>query len=598
MALFHFTVTQTKRSKGQSAIASAAYRSGEKLYSEYYGEYSDYTRKRGVICSDILLPPHAPKEYADRQTLWNAVEKAERGKNAQLAYSFEISLQNEFSLEENIALAREFLFREFVSRGMTVDVSFHEKECEDGGTPNPHFHFLCPIRPMEQDGTWGIKQRREYVLDEEGNRIRDANGKYVFNAVPTTDWGSPETLEHWREAWAEMCNAKFAEKGLDVRIDHRSYERQGVDLLPTIHEGATVRAMEKKGIRMEDIEPHLKAMSYGHKSNGLVEMNPELENGMRVSTKGRVSLEEQADGSLRVVPHYWQERPDLDAPFHGVLLDEEAKTNLMNTRHAGKVIDLELEPGKLTPCYVSIDKWTNTLEPMPVSLLEKRARIKEADLSEGKQMDFYGGGKVLLEGYTTRAGYKRDAYIQIDAAERNYSFTYDGLDRNRYAQENKEIYRQKAAEKNGRQETTASERQPTLTIHRTILKASVPKEAYDQWTEAVNDPSKRADVKAFYIKGMVKDGQGEPFNAWVKPNFERNKMDFFRWNPDRAKRQGGEIKPAVESRTQVAVNSEGKTVEAVKGVKEPLKQGQQEATPTQKKNYRSSKKSNSKGVKV
>ena len=251
MALFHFTVTQTKRSKGQSAIASAAYRSGEKLYSEYYDEYSDYTRKRGVICSDILLPPHAPKEYADRQTLWNAVEKAERGKNAQLAYSFEISLQNEFSLEENIALAREFLFREFVSRGMTVDVSFHEKECEDGGTPNPHFHFLCPIRPMEQDGTWGIKQRREYVLDEEGNRIRDANGKYVFNAVPTTDWGSPETLEHWREAWAEMCNAKFAEKGLDVRIDHRSYERQGVELLPTVHEGATVRAMEKKGIRTE-----------------------------------------------------------------------------------------------------------------------------------------------------------------------------------------------------------------------------------------------------------------------------------------------------------------------------------------------------------
>ena len=93
---------------------------------------------------------------------------------------------------------------------------------------------------------------------------------------------------------------------------------------------------------MEDIEPHLKAMSYGHKSNGLVEMNPELENGMRVSTKGRVSLEEQADGSLRVVPHYWLERPDLDAPFHGVLLDQEAKTNLMNTRHAGKVIDLEL----------------------------------------------------------------------------------------------------------------------------------------------------------------------------------------------------------------------------------------------------------------
>ena len=111
--------------------------------------------------------------------------------------------------------------------------------------------MLCPIRPIEQNGKWGLKQRRVYELDEDGNRIRDANGKFVFNAVPTTDWGSPETLEHWRQTWAELCNAKFAEKGLDVRIDHRSYERQGVELLPTVHEGATVRAMEKKGIRTE-----------------------------------------------------------------------------------------------------------------------------------------------------------------------------------------------------------------------------------------------------------------------------------------------------------------------------------------------------------
>lgn len=136
MALFHFTVDQMKRSEGQSAIASAAYRSGERLYSEYYGEYSDYTRKGGVICSDILLPSHAPPEFADRQTLWNAVELVERGKKAQLAYSFEIALQNEFTIEENIALARQFLLDNFVSRGMTVDVAFHEKETEDGGLPN------------------------------------------------------------------------------------------------------------------------------------------------------------------------------------------------------------------------------------------------------------------------------------------------------------------------------------------------------------------------------------------------------------------------------------------------------------------------------
>ena len=116
---------------------------------------------------------------------------------------------------------------------------------------NPHFHFLCPIRPIEQNGKWGLKQRREYVLDENGNRIPDGKGDYVFNAVPTTDWGSAETLEFWREQWAVMCNAKFEEKGLDICIDHRSYERQGVELLPTRHEAPTVRAMEKKGIKTE-----------------------------------------------------------------------------------------------------------------------------------------------------------------------------------------------------------------------------------------------------------------------------------------------------------------------------------------------------------
>lgn len=251
MALFHFTADQIKRSEGQSVVASAAYRSGEKLHSAYYGEDSDYTRKKGVICSEILLPSHVPRGFADRETLWNAVEHAEHGKKAQLAYSFEISLQNEFSLEENIALARQFLLDNFVSRGMTVDVAFHEKETEEGGTPNPHFHFLCPIRPMNPDGTWGFKQHRVYRLDEDGNRIRDRNGKFLFDAVPTTDWGAPETLEQWRKAWADVCNAKFAEKGLDVRIDHRSYERQGLDLLPTVHEGAAVRAMEKKGICTE-----------------------------------------------------------------------------------------------------------------------------------------------------------------------------------------------------------------------------------------------------------------------------------------------------------------------------------------------------------
>ena len=206
IALFHFHVTQIKRSAGQSAVAAAAYLSGEKLHSEYYGEDSDYTRKGGVLCSEILLPPHAPPSFADRQTLWNEVEKAERGRKAQLAYSFDIALQNEFSMQENIDLARQFLLEQFVSRGMVVDFAIHQPDKEDGGIQNPHFHVMCPIRPLLPDGTWGNKQRREYVLDEQVERIRDEAGNYVFNAVPTTDWGKPETLEFWREQWAQLCN--------------------------------------------------------------------------------------------------------------------------------------------------------------------------------------------------------------------------------------------------------------------------------------------------------------------------------------------------------------------------------------------------------
>ena len=139
IALFHFQVTQIKRSAGQSAVAAAAYRAGERLHSEYYGEDSDYTHKGGVICSEILLPSHAPPEYADRETLWNAVEKAERGKKAQLACSVDIALQNELSMQENINLARQFLLDNFVSRGMVVDFAVHSPDKEDVGISNPHF---------------------------------------------------------------------------------------------------------------------------------------------------------------------------------------------------------------------------------------------------------------------------------------------------------------------------------------------------------------------------------------------------------------------------------------------------------------------------
>lgn len=251
MALYHFHVEQIKRSEGRTAVASAAYRAGEKLHNSWDGETHDYTKKGGVILSEIILPEHAPKRFSDRSTLWNEVEQIEKHYKAQLAYSFDMALQNEFSLEENIELAREFVQKYFVSDGMICDLAVHQPDREEGGIPNPHFHVLVPIRPLNDDGTWGAKQHRVYKLDEDGNRIKKENGQWEFDAVPTTNWGRPEMLDMWREAWADMVNARFEEKGLDCRIDHRSYVDQGLDLVPTVHEGPHVRKMEKKGIRTE-----------------------------------------------------------------------------------------------------------------------------------------------------------------------------------------------------------------------------------------------------------------------------------------------------------------------------------------------------------
>lgn len=186
MALYHFSVSQIKRSAGQSVLAAAAYRAGERLYSEYYDEISDYTRKGGVLHTEILLPAHAPECFRNRATLWNAVEAAERHPKAQLAYSFDIALQNELSLNENIELARAFVQKEFVDRGMIADLAIHSPD-KAGGIPNPHMHVMTTMRPLNPDGSFAPKQRREYALDASGNRIRGSDGRCRFNAVHTTD---------------------------------------------------------------------------------------------------------------------------------------------------------------------------------------------------------------------------------------------------------------------------------------------------------------------------------------------------------------------------------------------------------------------------
>ena len=246
IAIYHCSIKIVSRGKGKSAVAAAAYRSGEKLTNEWDGLTHDYTKKGGVVHSEILLPAHAPPAFSDRSTLWNSVELSEKSNNAQLAREVEIALPVELSREEQTRLVREYCSSQFVSKGMIADFNLH-----DTGGGNPHAHILLTMRPLDEKGAWLPKSKKEYVLDENGEKIRLPSGRYKTRKVDLVDWNNRENAEVWRRAWADLANEFLAQNNRPERIDHRSYERQGVEKIPTVHVGVSATQMEKKGIVTE-----------------------------------------------------------------------------------------------------------------------------------------------------------------------------------------------------------------------------------------------------------------------------------------------------------------------------------------------------------
>ena len=246
IAIYHCSIKIVSRGKGKSAVAAAAYRSGEKLTNEWDGLTHDYTKKGGVVHSEILLPAHAPPAFSDRSTLWNSVELSEKSNNAQLAREVEIALPVELSGEEQTRLVREYCSSQFVSKGMIADFNLH-----DTGGGNPHAHILLTMRPLDEKGAWLPKSKKEYVLDENGEKIRLPSGRYKTRKVDLVDWNNRENAEVWRRAWADLANEFLAQNDRPERIDHRSYERQGIDQIPTVHVGVSATQMEKKGIVTE-----------------------------------------------------------------------------------------------------------------------------------------------------------------------------------------------------------------------------------------------------------------------------------------------------------------------------------------------------------
>ena len=246
IAIYHCSIKIVSRGKGKSAVAAAAYRSGEKLTNEWDGLTHDYTKKGGVVHSEILLPAHAPPAFSDRSTLWNSVELSEKSNNAQLAREVEIALPVELSREEQTRLVREYCSSQFVSKGMIADFNLH-----DTGGGNPHAHILLTMRPLDEKGAWLPKSKKEYVLDKNGEKIRLPSGRYKTRKVDLVDWNNRENAEVWRRAWADLANEFLERNDCPERIDHRSYERQGIEQIPTVHVGVSATQMEKKGIVTE-----------------------------------------------------------------------------------------------------------------------------------------------------------------------------------------------------------------------------------------------------------------------------------------------------------------------------------------------------------
>ena len=218
MAIYHLSMKIISRNSGYSAVASAAYRSGSLMLDERTGLTHDYTRKSGVAEAVILTPATAPAWCTNRAELWNAVEKAERRKNSQLAREIELAIPRELPQDAARETVLAFVRENFVSQGMIADVAFHHMD-----KTNPHVHIMLTTRAVGPAGF--------------GGKVRD--------------WNDRTHAETWRASWADHANRALANAGYQEEIDHRSYERQGLEKTPGIHLGKSACAMETRGIETE-----------------------------------------------------------------------------------------------------------------------------------------------------------------------------------------------------------------------------------------------------------------------------------------------------------------------------------------------------------
>ena len=241
MAIFHMSFSNISAGKGRSAIASAAYRSGKKLFDQKEGR--SYFYARSVMPeSFILTPKNAPEWASDRERLWNEVERKDRRANSRYAKEFNVALPVELSEDEQKELLTKYVQENFVDEGMVADVAIHRDHPD-----NPHAHVMLTNRPFNPDGTWGLKSKRENILDENGNKTYTGNSRFPRSRkVWLVDWDKKEKINQWRHNWAASVNQVLEQKNIPDRISEKSFIEQGIDDTPMQHEGINSKRYERK----------------------------------------------------------------------------------------------------------------------------------------------------------------------------------------------------------------------------------------------------------------------------------------------------------------------------------------------------------------
>jgi len=241
-----------KRSRGDCSVEKSAYISRSTLRDETTGIKYHPSYDEDLVHAEVMLPSHAPEIFHDREKLWSSVEEVEKNKNAQLARMYKVSLPNEWSHELAVETMRDYIQRNFVDEGMCADFAIHDKQDKITGNLNLHCHIMLTMRPLNEDGTWGDKQKKVYKLDKDGNKIKKRNGRYDCSTVKTTNWDDKDNAKKWRKDLVDTINSVNERIGnTEFTWEYRSFKELGSELKPTIHLGEKVAALERQGIKTD-----------------------------------------------------------------------------------------------------------------------------------------------------------------------------------------------------------------------------------------------------------------------------------------------------------------------------------------------------------